>query len=70
MDTQGGREKAKYGEELIKKLYIKLTEEFGKGFSIQNLRRMRQFYLYYQKRSSLMSELSWTLFRINKNRRT
>lgn len=60
VDKQGGIEKAKYGEGLIKKLSVKLTEEFGKGFSMQNLRRMRQFYLCYQKRSSVMSELSWS----------
>ena len=36
----------------------KLTDTFGKGFSIQNLRRMRQFYMTYPIRSTLLSELS------------
>ena len=57
---QGGEIRAKYGNLLIDGLSKKLTEHFGKGFSIQNLRRMRQFYITYPIRSSIMSELTWT----------
>ena len=60
VDKQNGNKRAKYGELLIDGISKKLTEYFGKGFSIQNLRRMRQFYLCFPIRSALMSELSWT----------
>ena len=33
-----------YGESIIKEYSIKLTEEFGSGYSQRNLRNMRQFY--------------------------
>ena len=32
-EKQGGRERAKYGEGIIKELSIKLTKDFGKGFT-------------------------------------
>ena len=59
-EKQDRNSRAKYGDLLIEGISRKLTEQFGKGFSIQNLRRMRQFYLTYPIRSSIMSELSWT----------
>ena len=58
IERQGGSSRAKYGELLIKGISNRLTEYFGEGFSIQNLRRMRQFYLCYPIRSTLSSELS------------
>ena len=42
---QKGKERAKYGKELLKKLSADLTLRFRKGFSRQNLQRFRQFYL-------------------------
>lgn len=59
-EIQEGKGRATYGDALIARLSEKLTEEYGKGFSVQNLRRMRQFYMCFPIRSSLMSELSWT----------
>ena len=59
-EKQTGKSRAKYGDYLIEGISKKLTNIFGKGFSVQNLRRMRQFYLVYPIRSSIMSELSWT----------
>lgn len=41
---QGGKKRAEYGEELLKKLASDLTARFGRGFSRQNLQNMRQFY--------------------------
>ena len=60
VEKQDGNTRAKYGDLLIEEISKKLTEYFGKGFSVQNIRRMRQFYMYYPIRSTLMSELSWT----------
>ena len=52
-EEQGGKERADYGKQLLKGLSEVLTKEFGKGFSVQNLERMRSFYLTYQKSSTL-----------------
>ena len=60
MEIQQGNERATYGEAVLTKLSEKLTSEFGKGFSIINLRRMRKFYSLFKIRSSVMNELSWT----------
>lgn len=57
---QGGSKRAAYGEQILASVSKSLTEEFGKGFSVQNLRKMRQFYNLFKIRSSVMSELSWT----------
>lgn len=47
---QKGKGRAKYGQEVIKALAERLTAEFGKGFSITNLKSMRQFYLQNRHR--------------------
>lgn len=58
VDKQSGNKRAKYGDLLIECISKKLTDTFGKGFSIQNLRRMRQFYMTYPIRSTVLSKLS------------
>lgn len=47
MDIQLGEKRAKYGDAVVEKISLKLTKEFGKGFSVDNLRRMRKFYNYF-----------------------
>jgi predicted nuclease of restriction endonuclease-like (RecB) superfamily len=49
-EEQRGAGRAAYGEEVIKELADRLTGEFGKGFSLSNLKSMRQFYLQNQRR--------------------
>ncbi len=56
-EEQEGKERAGYGKQLLKGLSKVLTKEFGKGFSVQNLERMRGFYLSYRK-SSTVSRIS------------
>jgi predicted nuclease of restriction endonuclease-like (RecB) superfamily len=46
-EEQRGRRRAGYGEMLLEDLAQRLRKEFGAGFSLQNLRYMRQFYLTY-----------------------
>ena len=46
-EEQGGAERANYGKQILKQLSAALTEEFGKGFSVQNLYYFRQFYLTF-----------------------
>ena len=60
MEIQQGNERATYGDTVLEKLSVKLTAEFGKGFSIINLRRMRKFYCLFPIRSSVLNELSWS----------
>ncbi len=59
----GESERAEYGKQLLQYLSDKLTAEFGKGFTVSNLRNMRQFYLTFQNRDAVRSELSWTHYR-------
>lgn len=61
---QGGTERAEYGKRLLSTLAQTLTEEFGKGFDITNLRHMRGFYLAFPIRDAVRRELSWTHYRI------
>lgn len=60
----GENDRATYGQQVLKDISDKLTAEFGKGFSVQNLRKMRHFYLLFQKRSTLSSELSWSHYEL------
>jgi len=46
-EEQHGQERAAYGKHTLKELSNKLSSEFGKGFSVENLDRMRFFYLAY-----------------------
>lgn len=64
VEKQGREDRAKYGDNLIKELSIKLTNDFGRGFDTTNLRNMRQFYLVFQKRDTVCSELSWSHYRL------
>jgi len=70
VEKQGGNNKAEYGTALIKNLSKKMTKEFGKGFTVANLKNMRQFYLTFQKSHALSDQLTWTLMRVeNENAR-
>lgn len=60
----GENDRAAYGKQVLKDISKALTKEFGQGFSIQNLRKMRQFYTVYQKRSTVSSELSWSHYQL------
>ena len=68
-EEQNGKDRAEYGKQILKGLSEQLTNEFGKGFSTDNLENMRKFYLAYsisesvtrilqiQKSQSLTGEL-------------
>ena len=49
-----------YGEGIMKKYSIKLTEELGKGYNTSSLKRMRQFYIMVQKSATLSHQLVWS----------
>ncbi|MGU5559302.1 PDDEXK nuclease domain-containing protein [Aeromonas caviae] len=42
---QGGKDRAEYGQALLKRLSADLTSRFGRGFSERNLEQMRLFYI-------------------------
>ncbi|MDX9974689.1 MAG: PDDEXK nuclease domain-containing protein [FCB group bacterium] len=49
---QGGEERAEYGEKVIEGLSARLTERYGRGFSVANLKNFRQFYQAFADRGS------------------
>lgn len=62
-EEQGGRAQAVYGSGLLKELSRALTNEFGHGFSLANLKNFRKFYLTYPEKGksyTLCSLLSWS----------
>jgi predicted nuclease of restriction endonuclease-like (RecB) superfamily len=56
-DEQQGKERAEYGKQILEDLSLKLTRDFGKGFSTVNLRQMRAFYLVYSIQQTISAEL-------------
>jgi len=46
-EWQQGEERAEYGTQLIATVSTDLTRVFGRGFSVPNLERMRNFFLIY-----------------------
>ncbi|MBB6625093.1 DUF1016 domain-containing protein [Clostridium gasigenes] len=64
VNEQKGKERADYGNQLIKRLSEELTKEFGKGFTSTNLKTMRKFYLTFENSHSLRDQLSWTHYRL------
>ena len=63
-DEQKGKERASYGVKLLENLSLRLTKDFGAGFSSQSLWNMRQFYIYFPILSAVRRELSWTHYRL------
>lgn len=71
-NEQQGKQRAEYGKQVLKELSKRLTVEFGKGFSVQNLENMRKFFLLYAPSEKSQSPirifennnglLSWTHF--------
>ena len=61
-EEQNGELRAEYGKKLIKNLSLELNKEFGDGFSIDNLKNMRRFYVCFQKSETLSHQfkLSWS----------
>ena len=57
-------ERAEYGKRLLEYLSDQLTAEFGQGFTVRNLRAMRQFYCCFPIRHTLCAELSWSHYRL------
>ena len=63
IEAQGGENRAKYGDNLIKEYSERLYNELGKKYDITTLKRYRQFYLKIEKGAALRHQLSWTHYR-------
>jgi len=59
IEAQGGEERAKYGDKLIKEYAKKLTIELGQGYTYSALSRMRQFYLISIV-ATMSQQLTWS----------
>lgn len=73
-EEQNGAARADYGKQILKELSEKLTSEYGRGYSITNLRYFRQFFLVFpdlfapkllpnndmQIHQTLSGELNWS----------
>ena len=46
-DEQKGEYRAEYGKQILIDLSVRLIKEFGRGFSVDNLQNMRNFFLCY-----------------------
>lgn len=69
-EEQQGKERAEYGAALLRNLSIRLTREFGKGFTETNLKYFRQFYLAFPAQTAsgightLCDQLTWSHYRL------
>ncbi len=63
---QKGKERAEYGQYLIRNLSKVLSSQLGNGLSVANLKNFRQFYLTYpdEKSYTLCSLLTWSHIRL------
>ena len=60
VEAQGGESRAKYGNGVIKEWSKELTNLYGKGYDVSNLKRMRQLYITFQKGATVWHQLSWS----------
>lgn len=57
---QNGKDRAKYGSDLIAKLSKDLKIRYGKGFGRRNVLDMRRFYLTFPIWQTVSAKLSWS----------
>ena len=63
-EEQLGKNRADYGNYLIKYLSEQLQPEYGSGFSVRQLERYRQFYRTFPIASTLRTQLSWSHYKL------
>jgi len=59
-EEQRGKKRAGYGEALLERLSQGLLKEFGRGYSVRNLRLIRQFYIVYKDRVGGIRDTQWS----------
>ena len=63
VEAQGGEQRAKYGNNLIKEWGEKLSEKYGKNYGKSNLNKMRKFYITFPIVDAVRPQLTWTHYR-------
>lgn len=67
-EEQNGSSRAEYGKKVLENLSNALTVDFGKGFSLRNIRNFRLFFLTFPElpsiRQTLSAELSWSHYQL------
>lgn len=58
---QTGKKRAAYGQKVLNELSARLTKEFGRGFSEDNLSNMRKFYMVYREQKQISETASGKL---------
>jgi len=64
VEEQHGKERAGYGEYLLKSLAKEIEPKYGSGFGIRQLELCRQFYRRYPIANALRSQLNWYQYRL------
>ena len=64
IDAQGGEERAKYGDGLIRSFSKRLTKELCKGYSYRTLNLMRKYYLFQKVQPVVAQSISWSHYTI------
>jgi hypothetical protein len=64
LHEQQGQARAAYGQRQLAELSKRLTEQFGKGFDVSNLRNMRRFHLAFPIREAVSPKLSWSHYNV------
>ena len=60
IEAQGGEDRAKHGDELIKEFSNRLINEVGKKYNYKTLLKIRKFYLFSEKVATLSRQLTWS----------
>ena len=60
IEAQGGEERTKYGDNLIKEYSERLFNDIGRKYNITILKRIRQFYLVVEKGAPVAHQLTWS----------
>lgn len=55
-DEQQGENRAEYGKQILKELSVLLTKQYGRGWSVENLKLYRRFYKTYSNSLNAFSE--------------
>ena len=64
---QQGDTRAGYGKEIVQNLAERLTAEFGHGFSLSNLKLMRQFFVQFRDRADQIGQTASSQFKQTKS---
>ena len=64
VNAQGGEERAKYGDGLIRNFSKRLTKELSKGYSYRTLNLMRKYYLFQKVQPLVAQSISWSHYTI------